>query len=354
MDPRSYVLITGGAGFLGSNLAHRLLSTGERVVLFDNLSHSGSELNLLWLRQIHESGFHFVRGDIRDRQQLREPIAGASAIFHLAAQTSPSCAAVDPRRDFEINAGGTLNVLEEGWRLPKSPKVIFASSSRVYGTLDHLALGESATRYEPLDWAASEVGIGEDQGPKPAGMLACSKAAAEGYTLQFARGYGMQATSLRLGTVYGPHQFGDDGCWVTHFVRSALEEQRVEIYGNGKQVRDILFVDDAVDALVTARDQVDRLAGRAFNVGGGPKASVSLLELIAEIRTLHGHGPHAVYRDPRPADPRYFVSDISAFRSATGWEPKISVRQGLRELYLWVAEYEGIPAGTAMAHHASF
>lgn len=341
-----YTLITGGAGFLGANLAHRLLTLGESVALLDNGSRRGAELNLLWLRQNHRVGVKFVRGDVRDRRAVRDAVQQASSIFHLAAQTSVSSAAIDPRRDFEINAVGTLNVLEEAWRAQVRPPLVFASTAKVYGALEPSALSETETRYEPLQYRAAQRGIPETWPVNPSTATGCSRLAAESYVLHFARSYGMNAVALRFGTVYGPQQFGDEEQgWVSHFVRSTLEEQRLEITGNGKQVRDVLFVDDAVDALVGARGRIAALKGRVFNIGGGPAASVSLLELIGHLRDLHGHAPSVVHTGERPGDARYYVSDISAFSAAAEWAPKVAVRQGLRETYTWVSEYEGIPGG---------
>ena len=344
MNTNDYILITGGAGFLGSNLAHRLLALGRGVLIFDNLSSSGADLNLLWLRQEHEHGIQFQRADVRDRNAVRAAVERASAVFHLAIEAESPGSVVDPRRSFEINTGGTLGLLEELRRLRQPPPLVFCSSAHIYGSLAHLDVHPDATRYVPLQHALQAKGIGENQPADCSTPHSFSMAAADQSVLAFSRTYGMPAVVLRLGGTYGPRQFGnEDRGWISHFVRSALNGQKITIYGDGRQVRDALYVDDAVSALILASDKAGQgLSGRVFNVGGGPGQTVSPLEMIDLIRELHGRRPEVEFAGWRPGDPRYYVSDISSFREATGWSSRVDIRTGVRELYLWTAEFEGI------------
>ncbi len=344
MNTSDYVLITGGAGFLGSNLAHRLLSLGRTALIFDNLSGPGADLNLLWLRQEHEDGVKFQRADVRDRYALRSAVERATAVFHLAFEAESPASVIDPRRDFEVNTGGTLGLLEELRRLRQPPPLVFASSARVYGSLAHLALHPDLTRYVPLQHALQAKGIGENQPVDCSTPHSFSLAAADQCVLAFSRTYSMPAVVLRLGGRYGPRQSGnEDWGWISHFVRAAVNSQKITIYGDGRQVRDALFVDDAVDALVLAAEKAGQgLSGRVFNVGGGPAHNVSPLEMIDLIRELHGRRPEFEFADWRRGDPKYYVSDISSFREATGWSPRVEIRTGVRQLYLWTADFEGV------------
>jgi CDP-paratose 2-epimerase len=331
------VLLTGGAGFVGTNLAHRLLEAGRPVLLFDNLSGSGSERNLAWLRDRWGDRVELEVGDIRDAAALRRAVDGASAVFHLAAQVATTTSRLEPVTDFEVNLRGTLLLLEELRRLRRPIPLVYASTSKVYGSLDGLVLGQLRTRYEPVDpWTASS-GLDERWPLDLASPYACSKGAADQYVLEYCRSYGLPTVVARVSSVYGPHQMGSaDQGWVAHFTMCALQGRPVTLYGDGKQVRDLLFVDDLVDALLLLLDRIDEVRGRAFNVGGGPANSVSPLELLDLIGRVRGAPIPIAFDEWRPSDQRYYVTDARRLQAATGWQARVSVGEGIRHLHDWL------------------
>jgi CDP-paratose 2-epimerase len=336
---RPYVLITGGAGFLGTNLAGRLLSQGEDVLIFDNFSRAGIGANWKWLRETHGNRIRLQVGDIRDPSALSKAVQRASHIFHFAAQESVKAGLENPAEDFEINARGTLNLLEAMRSRPGSPPLIFASTSKVYGDLSDMALETRDNRYGPLDAELREHGVGESRPISFQTPYGCSKGSASQYVLDYARTYGIRAAVFRMSCIYGPHQYGDeDQGWVSHILSSTLHGRPITIYGDGKQVRDILFIDDLVEACSLAKEQIDALSGQAFNIGGGPANTISLLELIAFVSELNGKMPTVEYQSWRAVDSRYYASDTRKFQAATGWRPKVSVRAGLERLFEWLQE----------------
>jgi CDP-paratose 2-epimerase len=332
-----HALITGGAGFVGTNLADRLLEQGVRVTVLDNLSRAGVHENLTWLRGQHGSRVSFEIADLTDRAALRRALDGVDRVFHLAAQVAVTTSLVDPEADARANLGGTLALLEEIRRRPNPPSLLFTSTNKVYGGLDDVRLVERPTRYEPADPALSAHGIGEDRPLCFCTPYGCSKGAADQYVLDYADSYGLDTVVFRMSCIYGPHQFGnEDQGWVAHFVIRAIEGQPITIYGDGKQVRDVLFVDDLVDAMELASS--DRAhAGRPFNIGGGPANCISLLELLDLIGELQGEAPEVDFGDWRPGDQRYYVSDTSRIRAATGWHPRVSPAEGVERLYAWLS-----------------
>ncbi len=332
-------LITGGAGFIGTNLADRLLSEGGRVRLFDNLSRAGVQHNLEFLQEKHGSArLQFMRADIRDPDAVAHAVAGVSRVYHFAAQVAVTTSLVEPVEDFEINARGTLNLLEAIRLGPARPSLVFTSTSKVYGPLDHVALTTIGGRYLPAD-PACRTGFCERSTPDFHSPYGCSKGAADHYVLDYARTFGVRAAVFRMSCIYGPHQCGnEDQGWVAHLLLRALSGQPITLYGDGCQVRDVLYVDDLVDALKFAQSRIDSLSGQAFNIGGGPQRTTSLLELINLIEELHGTAPRVEFSKWRTADPRYYVSDFSRFVRAAGWSPKVGVREGVTRLYRWLAE----------------
>lgn len=334
----SPVLVTGGAGFIGSNLADHLLSEGRRVRVFDNVSRPGVERNLTWLRARHGDRLQIRLGDVRDPQAVEAALRGTGSVFHFAAQVAVTASLSDPVADFEVNARGTLNLLEAVRRSPRRHGVVFASTNKVYGHLEDVALSVNGRRFEPADPALRE---GFDEGRPVAfhSPYGCSKGAADQYVLDYARTFGIPAVVLRMSSVYGPHQCGnEEQGWIAHFLVSALAGRAITLFGDGRQVRDPLHVDDLVDALVRAQDRVDKLTGRAFNIGGGPARATSLLELLDLVRELQGSAPAVEFSDWRIADQRYYVSDTRRFCSATGWSPKVGVAEGLARLHRWFVE----------------
>ena len=335
--PCPLALITGGAGFVATNVADRLAADGWRVRLFDNLSRAGVEENVRWLQEVHGSRIELQIGDVRDTAAVRAAVRGASRVFHFAAQVAVTTSLIDPFLDFDVNARGTLNVLEAIRHLDAPPSLLFTSTNKVYGDLDDLPLSTRNQRYEPVDPITAARGIDEARPLHFHSPYGCSKGAAEQYVLDYARTFGLPATVFRMSCIYGPHQFGtEDQGWVAHFAIQALRRRPLTLYGDGLQVRDLLFVEDLVDAMLRAHEHIDRMAGEAFNVGGGPANTTSLLELIDQLATIVGRQPAYEIEPWRAADQRYYVSDVSKISSSTGWQPRTSVGDGLVRLIEWL------------------
>jgi CDP-paratose 2-epimerase len=338
---RGPVLITGGAGFIGTNLAARVLDSGRPVTVFDNLSRPGVERNLAWLRDRYGPRVRFVRGDVRDRAALREAVADAGQVFHFAAQVAVTTSLADPVHDFEVNVGGTVNLLEEIRARKNPPPLVFTSTNKVYGGLEDVPVLPERRRYEPADAEVRARGVGDDRRLDFHSPYGCSKGAADQYVIDYARSFGLRTVVFRMSCIYGPHQCGtEDQGWVAHFVLSALRNRPVTLYGDGRQVRDILFVEDLVNAFLLAQAKIDSASGQAFNIGGGPEKTVSLLELLELIREKHGGMPKVDFSDWRVGDQRYYVSDTRKFQAATGWAPRVGVREGVGRLYDWLAEVQ--------------
>jgi CDP-paratose 2-epimerase len=346
----SPALITGGAGFIGCNLADHLLSQGRRVRVFDNVSRAGVERNLTWLRARHGDRLQIRLGDVREPRALEAALRGTGPVFHFAAQVAVTASLSDPVSDFDINARGTLNLLEAIRRSPRRHGIVFASTNKVYGPLEDVALQVNGRRFEPVDPALRE-GFDENRPLSFQSPYGCSKGAADQYVLDYARTFGIPAVVLRMGSVYGPHQWGDEEQgWIAHFVASALARRTITLFGDGRQVRDPLHIDDLVDALIRAQDRVDRLTGRAFNIGGGPSRAASLLEVVDLVRDLQGSAPAVEFSDWRIADQRYYVSDTRRFCIAAGWSPRVDLAEGVARLHRWRIENPALaPAEFAAA-----
>lgn len=333
---RCSVLITGGAGFVGTNLAARLLSTGERVRIFDSLVRPGVEENIAWLQDRYPDNVEFVHADVRNSSAVTLAMQGVEHVVHLAAQVAVTKSLVNPTFDFDVNALGTLNVLEAARRSPNPPSLVFTSTNKVYGELADLRVQADDDRYMPLDEHVRASGVDEARCLDFHSPYGCSKGAAEQYVLDYARSFGLQTTVFRMSCIYGPHQHGnEDQGWVAHMARSAMSGQPITIYGDGKQVRDVLFVEDLVDAFALARRHISTLSGRAFNIGGGPGNTVSLLELIRRLEELLERRVELSFDAWRVGDQRYYVSDTSKFGAAAGWRAKTDVEQGLLALCEW-------------------
>jgi CDP-paratose 2-epimerase len=340
----SYVLITGGCGFVGTNLAHRFLSEGRRVCVFDDLSRPGVERNLEWLLATHGDNVIVKIADVRDASAVRDAVRRATHVFHLAAQVAVTTSLGDPLSDFEVNARGTLNVLEAVRHSIQLPPFFFTSTNKVYGALEDVELHEDSLRYTPADGATATNGISESRPLDFHSPYGCSKGTADQYVLDYARSYGLKAVVFRMSCIYGPHQFGtEDQGWVAHFLIRALNREPITIYGDGKQVRDILYVEDLVDAFLLAAKNIDACSGRAFNIGGGASNTLSLLELLAMLRKLDGRDARVDRGEWRTGDQKYYVSDSTRFRELTGWQPSMGARDGIRALREWLIEL-GVPA----------
>lgn len=335
----SSIAIVGGCGFIGSNLADSLLASGERVLILDNLSRSGVERNLDWLMTRHRKRLAAEIVDIRDFDGIAPLLGRSKAVFHFAAQTAVTTSLTDPFDDFETNARGTLNVLEAVRRAQRRIPVVFASTNKVYGCLNDLETVERAGRHEPADAELAAHGIDEERPLDLRTPYGCSKGVADQYVLDYAASFGIPTAVLRMSCIYGPHQFGtEDQGWVAHFLIRALAGETITIFGDGRQVRDILHVSDAVAAYKKVLRHIDRFQGHPFNLGGGPANAVSLNEVLDEIATVTGRRIEVRHEQVRTGDQPYFVADTRRLQSATGWSATMGWRDGIRDLMHWLAE----------------
>lgn len=336
------VLITGGAGFLGTNIAAALARRGDKVVIFDNLTREHVERNITWLKNNFGDRIQVAVADVRNANAVADAVADVSAVVHLAAQVAVTTSVLHPVDDFEVNARGTLNVLEAVRTLAPDAPVLFASTNKVYGKLlDFHQLALDGGRHIPAD-RKFRFGFDENTPLSFCSPYGCSKGAADQYVLDYARVYGLKTAVFRMSCLYGPHQFGhEDQGWVAHFLISALSRKPLTIYGDGCQMRDVLYVDDAVRAWMMALDRPFEFKGRAFNLGGGPGNAISLLDLIAHIETLTGRQIEYGFDKWRPGDQAWYVSDTRMLEAATGWAPTVAVQEGLRRLANWLIN-EGI------------
>jgi CDP-paratose 2-epimerase len=331
------ILVTGGAGFIGCNLVDRLASEGHHVLVYDALLRSGVAENLAWLKQRHPSRVAAIIADIGDREALAEATARAQAVFHYAAQVAVTTSMVDPVTDFDVNARGTLLLLDALRQRNERPPLIFASTNKVYGSLGDVWLECVDGAYLPTDAVLRRYGIGEDRPLDFHTPYGCSKGCADQYVLDWARSFGVPTVVMRMSCIYGPHQFGtEDQGWVAHFLRQAAAGLPLTIYGDGKQVRDILHVGDAVAAYIAAWRRCRSVQGTAFNLGGGPRNAVSLLQILAEIEKLLGRKIEVSFEDWRPGDQRYFVADTRRVHATLGLAPPLGWRAGLADLADWL------------------
>ena len=338
------VLITGGAGFVGTNLADRLVRQGRRVIVYDDLSRPGVDRNLHWLLETHGDAVQVETADVRDRERLTRAVGRSSAVFHFAAQVAVTTSLTAPRHDFEVNALGTLNLLEAVRAQAEPPPVLFSSTNKVYGSLPDLSLDELEDRYAPADGAQAR-GVRESRALDFHSPYGCSKGAADQYVLDYGRSYGLRTAVFRMSCIYGPHQCGtEDQGWVAHFLLAARQGRPITLYGTGRQVRDILYVDDLVDAYLLGLRHIDRLQAQAYNIGGGAANAVSLRQVLGIIARLTGREPQVDYGPWRTGDQPWYVSDIGRFREATGWSPRVGFAEGIRRLNDWFDGRLELPA----------
>jgi len=330
-------LITGGAGFIGSNYVSRLLQRGEQVTVFDNLSRAGSRLNLEWLRETYgDKSFKLVVGDVRDAKATHDACREANVIVHLAAQVAVTTSVTKPREDFEINAYGTFNILEAARASKNNPAVLYASTNKVYGGMDDVAIVEQPTRYA---YADLPLGASETQPLDFHSPYGCSKGSGDQYVRDYHRIYDLPTVVFRQSCIYGTRQFGvEDQGWVAWFVIAAVAGHQISLYGDGKQVRDVLFVDDLLDAYDAALSRMEVASGQVYNIGGGPANTLSVwTEFCPLLEKLLGHPLEVNHGDWRPGDQKVYVSDIRKAESELGWKPKTGVKVGLQRLFDWVS-----------------
>jgi CDP-paratose 2-epimerase len=336
-EPSRPALVTGGAGFIGSNLSDRLAREGHRVVVLDNLSRPGAERNAAWLRQRHGDAIEFLRADIRDRAIVQAAAARAAVVFHLAGQVAVTTSLVDPCEDFGVNVEGTLTLLEALRHSSRPTPLVFASTNKVYGDLADIDLTREAEGYLPLDGAYRARGVTENRPLSFCTPYGCSKGAADQYVLDYAHSFGQPTVVMRMSCIYGPRQMGsEDQGWVAHFLIRALRSEPISVFGDGYQVRDILYVDDAVEAYLSAWRRMSSVKGRAFNLGGGPENAISLNTLLAYVERLTGRKLSIAYEPWRPRDQRYYVTDASRARRELDWSSPLNWREGVRRLLSWL------------------
>jgi CDP-paratose 2-epimerase len=334
-------LITGGAGFIGSNYVNRLLSRGEDVTIYDNLSRAGARRNLEWLRQTHGAdAFRLVRADVRDAESLASTAKTAEVIVHLAAQVAVTTSVTNPREDFEINAQGTFNVVEAARLSGRNPIVIYASTNKVYGGMEEVPLAETESRWQ---YASLKHGCPESQPLDFHSPYGCSKGTGDQYVRDYSRIYGLRSVVFRQSCIYGPRQFGvEDQGWLAWFIIAAVTGRPITIYGDGKQVRDVLHVDDLLDAYDAAIARIDTVAGRVYNIGGGAENVISVYaEFFPMLEALLGRVIPVSRGDWRPGDQRVFYADIRKAMQDLGWSPKIDVAAGIKMLFDWVEGNRG-------------
>lgn len=343
-DNEKYVLITGGAGFIGTNLASRFLSQGKKVMIYDSLFRDGVEENLQWLKETYPENLIIQIANITEGRVLEKCVEQASEVFHLCAQVAVTSSVSNPILDFDVNLKGTFLLLEAIRKSSHQPPLIFTSTNKVYGNLEDVKMIENNTRFHPADKKMKKFGINEKIPLDFHSPYGCSKGAADQYILDYSRTYGLKTVVFRMSCIYGPHQFGtEDQGWVAHFLISALQDEPVCIYGNGKQVRDILYVEDLIDAFQLAHEKMDSLKGEVFNIGGGPANSVSLLEILNLIKEKAGKDMDITFEDWRTGDQYYYVSNTDKFKEATGWKPRHSVSEGVELLLGWLCTNRNLP-----------
>ena len=334
----STFLITGGCGFVGSNLTNSLISDGHTVVAFDNLHRSGAERNLKWLQSLNNEHFIYVNGDVTKPEDCINVLKKYSfdAVYHFAGQVAVTTSVDNPREDFNINAFGTFNMLEAVRLSGKKIPFFITSTNKVYGEMTHINVVEhnGCWDYENLPY-----GAGEDQPLDFHSPYGCSKGTADQYVRDYGRIYDIPTVVFRMSCQFGPRQFGnEDQGWVARFVIAASKGNDINIYGDGKQVRDILYIEDLVRAFRMAYTSIDKTKGQIFNIGGGRNNVISLLELIEIIEKLTGRKINVKYGDWRPGDQKVYISDIRKAERVFGWKPQNDKLQGVTKLFYWVKE----------------
>lgn len=331
------ILVTGGVGFVGSNLAHRLAGRGHRVRVLDSLGRTGVERNLEWLCSTHGDRIEPIIGDVRDTAAVSRAARDIDAAYHLAAQVAVTTSMADPREDLDVNVAGTFNLLEAIRSQNSEAPVIFASTNKVYGDLANIPVYVGGNGYTPCDANIARRGISEDQPLAFHTPYGCSKGAADQYVLDYGRSFGMRTAVLRMSCIYGERQMGtEDQGWVAHFLIRALAGETITLFGDGEQVRDVCDVRDTCDAYLAMLDRIDAINGRAFNWGGGAANAISLLTLIEEIAQITGRYPMVEFDRTRPGDQRWFVADTRGIDRALGLQPRISWKEGVRDLAHWL------------------
>ncbi len=326
-------LIIGGAGFIGCNLASSLLEKNEEVEVLDNFSRIGTKENAKWLKENYPD-IKITKGDVRDFNLLIKKIKKADVVYHLAAQVAVTKSVENPRKDFEVNALGTFNILEAMRISNKDAILLYSSTNKVYGKMENIPIVEKEKRYE---YKNLPKGVSEDMPLDFYSPYGCSKGCGDQYVRDYARIYGLKTVVFRQSCIYGPHQFGiEDQGWVAWFTIASILGKPITIYGDGKQVRDVLHVDDLIKVYELAIKKIDSIKGQIYNIGGGVENTLSLLELIEILEKLTGKKINYKFEDWRPGDQKVYISDITKAKQELGWEPKIDSYNGVKNLMEWV------------------
>ena len=331
-----HYLVTGGAGFIGSNYVHRLIERGEKVTIYDNLSRAGAPRNVAWLEETFgKNAFRLIVGDLRNAGLLTESARDADVVVHLAGQVAVTTSVSNPREDFESNAFGTFNALEAARLSEKNPIFIYSSTNKVYGGMDDVEVSEEETRwrYKDLTEGAAETQPLDFHSP-----YGCSKGTGDQYVRDYARIYGLRSVVFRQSAIYGTRQFGvEDQGWMAWFIIAAVTGRPITIYGDGKQVRDMLWVEDLTSAYDLAVEKIDIVKGQVFNMGGGVQNTISVwAEFAPRLEKLLGEKIEYARGDWRPGDQRVFYADIRKAKRELGWEPQVSLDDGIERLFAWV------------------
>lgn len=330
------IFITGGAGFIGCNLADHHLAKGDQVVVFDNLSRKGTDTNLNWLQENHDDRLTFINGDIRNYSELTSALEPKiDLIYHMAGQVAVTTSVIEPREDFEINALGTFNVLEAARHKAPNAVLFYASTNKVYGGLDASDLVEDETRYRYLNYPQ---GISELQPLDFHSPYGCSKGCGDQYVRDYSRIYGLRTVVMRQSCIYGTRQLGvEDQGWIAYFCIAAHQNRKITIYGNGKQVRDVLWIDDLINAYDLAYEKIDITSGQIYNIGGGPENTLSIWKEFGPLlRKQAGKEIQIENADWRPGDQQVYISDIRKANHDLGWRPEVSVQTGVERLWDWI------------------
>ena len=331
-----HYFVTGGAGFIGSNYVHRLVSRGEQVTIFDNLSRGGAPRNIAWLEETFgKDAFRLIVGDLRDADLVRESAKDADVFVHLAGQVAVTTSVINPRDDFEANALGTFNALEASRLSERNPVFIYSSTNKVYGGMEDVEIIEDATRwlYKNLEYGCSEEQPLDFHSP-----YGCSKGTGDQYVRDYARIYGLRSVVFRQSCIYGPRQFGvEDQGWLAWMMIAAVTGKQITVYGDGKQVRDVLHVNDLLDAYDLAVEKIDEIKGEVYNVGGGTRNVMAIWSEFGPIlERLMGRKIEVARDDWRPGDQRVFYADFRKAKRELGWEPKIDLEEGMELLFDWI------------------
>ena len=332
------ILIVGGAGFIGINAANHYLKKGYYVEIFDNLSREGSKQNVKWLEENnHSENLRITLGNIaKDYDKLRDCVGRVDYVLHLAAQVAVTSSVINPRDDFESNALGTFNLLEAIRNSDNKPPIIYSSTNKVYGEMKGLEIIEGNESYQYKDLAE---GVSENVNLDFHSPYGCSKGCADQYVIDYSRIFGIKSIVMRQSCIYGYRQFGiEDQGWVAWFAIAALLDKPITIYGDGKQVRDILFIEDLINLFDIAFEKIDLISGGAYNIGGGPQNKISVLGVIKFLEKMFNKKISYKFSEWRPGDQKVYISDISKVKRDLGWEPKRGIGDGIMALCKWVKE----------------